>query len=199
MKFYISDWHYDHKNILAYDNRPFFTVKEMNRVLIENWNKTVGKDDTVYILGDMFWCPDKEAIPIIDQLNGTKILVKGNHDRVKNPEFAKRFAKIDEYMEIEDDGRNLVLCHYPIPCFKKHFYGWIHLYGHVHNSFESKMMEHDRFLMENLYGQMCRMYNVGAMMPYMNYTPRTLDEILAANAPTVEEGVEDGEDPESEM
>lgn len=199
MKFYISDWHYNHKNILAYDHRPFFTVEEMNRVLIENWNKTVGKGDTVYILGDMFWCPDKEAIPIIDQLNGTKILVKGNHDRVKNPEFAKRFAKIDEYMEVEDEGRNLVLCHYPIPCFKKHFYGWIHLYGHVHNSFEYHMMEHDRFLMENLYGQMCRMYNVGAMMPYMNYTPRTLDEILAANAPVTEEGAEDGEDPESEV
>jgi len=32
--------------------------------------------------------------------------------------------------------------------------------------------------MENLYDRQCEMYNVGAMMPYMDYTPRTLDEII---------------------
>ena len=40
------------------------------------------------------------------------------------------------------------------------------------------MMERDKYLMEELYGKQCRMYNVGAMMPYMDYTPRTLDEII---------------------
>lgn len=187
-KFYIADWHYDHKNVLAYDNRPFFTVDEMNREQIERWNGAVEKDDLVYSLGDMFWCPSKQAIQILDQLNGTKILVKGNHDRVKDPEFAQRFAKIDEYMEIEDEGRKLVLCHYPIPCFRNHFYGAIHLYGHVHTSFEANMMEYDRKLMTDLYGKQCRMYNVGAMMPYMDYTPRTLDEILAACEGADEDG-----------
>ena len=81
-------------------------------------------------------------------------------------------------MEVEDDGRKVVLCHYPIPCYKNHFYGWYHLYGHVHNSFEHNMMEHNRYLMEELYRKPCEMYNVGAMMPWMNYTPRTLDQIL---------------------
>ena len=27
----------------------------------------------------------------------------------------------------------------------------------------------------------CRMYNVGCMMSYMNYTPKTLSQILDAN------------------
>ena len=81
-------------------------------------------------------------------------------------------------MEVEDEGRKVVLCHYPIPCFKNHFYGWYHLYGHVHTSFEHNMMLHDRYLMEQLYGKQCLMYNVGAMLPYMDYTPRTLSEIL---------------------
>jgi hypothetical protein len=28
----------------------------------------------------------------------------------------------------------------------------------------------------------CQMFNVGAMMPWMDYTPRMLDEIIAANS-----------------
>ena len=74
-----------------------------------------------------------------------------------------------------------MLCHYPIPCFKNHYYGWYHLYGHVHSSFEWNMMEHNRYLMQELYGIPCHMYNVGAMMPWMDYTPRTLDEIRGYN------------------
>lgn len=44
--------------------------------------------------------------------------------------------------------------------------------------FEHEMMEHDKYLMQELYGKQCQMFNVGAMMPYMDYTPRTIDEIL---------------------
>ena len=107
-----------------------------------------------------------------------KFLIKGNHDRSNDGKFVKEFAKITEYLEVNDNFRNIVLCHYPIPCFKNHYYGWYHLYGHVHNSFEYQMMEHDKYLMQELYGKQCQMFNVGAMMPYMDYTPRTLDEIL---------------------
>ena len=28
---------------------------------------------------------------------------------------------------------------------------------------------------------LCQFYNVGCMLPYMGYTPRTLDDILACN------------------
>lgn len=33
--------------------------------------------------------------------------------------------------------------------------------------------------MTELYGKPCRMFNAGAMMLWMDYTPRTLDEILS--------------------
>ena len=176
-KFYIADWHYDHANVIAYDNRPFKTVEEMNKVLVENWNNAVSKDDTVYILGDMFWCKDDQAIEILDQLNGHKILVCGNHDS-DSSKFLKKFDKVADYLEIKDEGKHVVLCHYPIPCFKNHFKGWYYLYGHVHNSFEANMMEHQKYLMEELYLKPCEMFNVGAMIPYMNYMPRTLDDII---------------------
>lgn len=179
-KFYISDLHFCHNNVIAFDNRPFKTINEMNEELINRWNSVVSNGDLVYILGDMFWCSPKEATPIIDRLNGQKILVKGNHDRWHDSKFDKKFVKIDEYIEVDDEGRKVVLCHYPIPCFKNHFYGSIHLYGHVHNSFEWNMMEHQRFLMEELYTRQCNMINVGCMMPYMGYTPKTLDQIIEA-------------------
>lgn len=39
------------------------------------------------------------------------------------------------------------------------------------------MMEHDKFLMQELYSRPCNMFNVGAMMPWMDYTPRTLEQV----------------------
>ena len=55
MVFVTSDLHFGHKNIIKYENRPFKDVEEMDQKLIENWNNKVGKDDTVYILGDFSW------------------------------------------------------------------------------------------------------------------------------------------------
>lgn len=177
-KFYISDWHYGHANVVAFDDRPFKDVDEMNAELIRRWNSVVSSGDIVYVLGDMFWCKASEAIPVLDTLNGQKFLVKGNHDRSNSSDFIRRFVKVTEYAEVQDGSEKLILCHYPMPCFKNHQRGTIHLYGHVHNSFEWHMMEHDKYLMEELYQVPCRMFNVGAMMPWIDYTPRTLEEIL---------------------
>lgn len=162
---------------MAYDNRPFKTIEEMNEALVNRWNKVVAPGDTVFVLGDMFWCNEECAVPILRTTNGTKLLICGNHDTYKKAAFRSGFSLIKDYMEIEDSGKNVVLCHYPIPCFKNHFHGWYHLYGHVHNSFEWNMMERDKMLMQELYGHKCNMFNVGAMMPWMDYTPRTLSQI----------------------
>lgn len=184
-KFYIADWHYGHANIIPFDNRPFKSLLEMDEMLVERWNSAVTPGDIVYVLGDMFWCGMQDAIRVLKTLNGQKFLIRGNHDRCNDGRFLREFVKVTEYLEVTDQNRRIVLCHYPIPCFKNHFYGTYHLYGHVHNSFEYHMMAHDKYLMEELYGFPCKMYNVGAMMPWMDYTPRTLDEILAADT-TVE-------------
>lgn len=176
--FYIADWHYSHRNIIAYDNRPFFDVAEMNQKLIENWNSAVKDTDTVYVLGDMFWCRTDTAIGVLNQLKGKIVLVKGNHDDVTSPDFRSRFAMIRDYMEIEDGADRVVLCHYPIPCFRSHHKNWIHLYGHVHSSFEYNIIQNTSRQIRDLYEKPHLMFNVGAMMPYMNYTPRTLETIL---------------------
>lgn len=40
------------------------------------------------------------------------------------------------------------------------------------------MMENCKRQMVELYDKSCLMWNVGVMISYMNYTPRTLDEII---------------------
>ena len=182
MDYFISDLHFGHKNCLAFDNRPFTTIEEHDEYLIKLWNETVGIEDDVYILGDISWHNSTKTIEILKQLNGYKHLIKGNHDDnlLKNTELRKQFVDIRNYQELAaGDGRAIVLCHYPMPCFRNHYYGWYHLYGHVHTSFEWNMMENTKRLMRELYDKPCEMYNVGAMVSYMNYRPRTLKEIIA--------------------
>ena len=177
MNFYIADTHFSHKNCLAFDNRPFKTIQEMDAEMIRRWNAAVSNDDHVYILGDFHWGKEPDWIKILEQLNGQKTLIRGNHD-IDPQKSRKYFADIEEKMIVDDNGRKIVLNNEPIVCYRNHFYGWYHLYGHVHTSFEFNIMEHDRYLMEQLYTKPCEMYNVGCMLPYMDYTPRTLDQII---------------------
>lgn len=80
MNFYTADLHFGHKNSLTYCNRPFANIGEMNECLIKNWNEFVTNHDTVYVLGDMFFYDLDQQKKIMRRLNGTKILIMGNHD-----------------------------------------------------------------------------------------------------------------------
>lgn len=176
--FYIADTHFGHENIIKFDGRPFENTEKMNQKMLENWNKVVGKYDLVYILGDFMWKFKDEDIGFVRQLNGRKRLIKGNHDKCHSKNFKNLFENIVEYEKIEDNGRTIILCHYPILAYDGSFAGRnIHLHGHVHVTQEWDML--DVFIQNNRSKDFpMRVYNVGAMMPWMNYTPRTLNEIL---------------------
>lgn len=179
---FVSDLHFGHKNILSYDKRPFFNIEEHDKEIIRLWNEVVKDDDEVWILGDVIWRNPYDTFLILGHLNGTKRLCVGNHDKeiLKNKHIRDLFAEICDYKEISVRKDKVVLSHYPIPCFKNHFYGWYHLYGHVHNSFEWDMMEKIRNDMIEKHNVPCGMYNVGCMMPYMKYTPKTLEEVVTS-------------------
>lgn len=180
--FYISDLHFGHVNCLAFDNRPFKNIEEHDNELIRNWNEAVGIDDEVWILGDISWYNATKTIEIFNQLNGIKHLCIGNHDKklLKNKGVRDLFIEIVDYKEIQlNDKVGVVLSHYPIPCYNHHYYGWYHLYGHVHVSFEWNMMKRVQYEMKALYEKDSHMYNVGCMVDYMGYTPRTLEDILS--------------------
>ena len=179
MIYYIADNHFGHKNVIRFDNRPFADTVLMDEVLVHNWNERVTEDDTVYILGDCFWKNEENSVKLIQRLKGHKHLIRGNHDRVHG-RLRFYYESIEHYAEINDNDRLVILCHYPIPFYKNQHYGAVMLYGHVHNTREQDFIEKwKRELWESEIP--CNMINVGCMMEYMKYTPRTLDEILAAN------------------
>lgn len=179
MDYFISDLHLGHKNVLKFDNRPFQTIQEHDSTIARNWCDKVSNEDTVYLLGDISWITPNKTKEILQNIPGKKVWILGNHDHKlkNNQELRKEFEEITDYKEIKlPDGKYLILCHYPILCFKNHMRGSYHFYGHVHNSWEWEMMEEMKKEMEDK-NILCNMYNVGCMMEYMNYTPRTFEEI----------------------
>ena len=194
--FYISDTHFFHKNVTAeagerqFDGRPFQTLDEMHTVMKERWNNVVTNADHVWICGDLTWKENEEAIAFISTLKGNKHLILGNHCKAKDQRFRQLFVEITDYKEIQDtvNGKQqwVVMSHYPIMFWnhnRKYRDGKlaknyaIHLYGHVHNSEEEKWYRTFIDIL-NANGIACEAYNVGCMIPYMDYTPRTLKEIL---------------------
>lgn len=181
MNYYLADTHFGDTNCLHFDNRPFLTIEEMDNTIIQRWNEVVSNADTVYILGDFSWYKEQKTIEILKSLSGNKILIRDNHDKFESTAFKSQFIKIVDYLEVEDNGKHIVLCHYPLPYYKNHFYGRYLFYGHVHTSFEYNMVKHDIMLMNDLYNRPCQMFNVGVMIPYMNYAPKTANEIIENN------------------
>ena len=186
--YYISDLHFGHYNIMRFDNRPFYSVEEMDKALIDNWNGVVDKGDTVYILGDFCWLKEDRWIEILSQLNGNKVLIRGNHDlKYMSQQLRNMFQDIKDYKEVKDGGKRVLLSHYPMPFYRGAYNeDIVHLYGHIHTTIENDFMEHLRDhidICDNRGNSKHKgqFYNVGCMMPYMNYTPRTLDEILESH------------------
>ena len=178
---YIADLHFDYDSIIAYDNRPFDDLEEMHESMIGNWNRAVtSSEDLTWILGDFCSGGAERWEMLLSRLNGRKALILGNHDDPDTVQAVRPlFEEVTEYREFVDAGRHVVLCHYPILGFRDHYFGWYHLYGHVHSSYEWNVTENAKRLLKKLYvrDDVCRMFNTGAMLPYMDYTPRTLDEI----------------------
>lgn len=133
--FFTADTHFGHEAILRYCNRPFEDVNAMNDAMIRNWNRVVGKDDIVFHLGDFCHGGAGAWNSILDRLNGSIMLVLGNHD-LKNmrPSVEARFGQVAHGMCVEIAGKTLYLCHYPFLCFPGGMESdaW-QLFGHVHS------------------------------------------------------------------
>lgn len=143
--FFASDHHFSHRNIIDFCNRPFTDIDEMNNALIQNHNLKVSRNDTVYFLGDFAFTKDVEyIISIIQQLNGQKHFICGNHDRIMlNDSIKQEFVSFTEapVKEIKIGKTNLTLSHYAMLVWNKSHYGALNLFGYSHGTktcFENK-------------------------------------------------------------
>ena len=151
-----SDTHYHHKNICrgvtnwrtqdgkipVNSTRDFRDLDEMDATIINNINSKVGQDDTLIHLGDVAFGGFDKLEQFLDRLICKNIyLVLGTHDHhIKNDRaFIKsRFISVKNYMELNVDGEDFVLCHYPLQSWHGLNKGVIHLHGHVHLSAQNK-------------------------------------------------------------
>jgi len=176
MTYFISDLHFGHTNIINLCGRPFSSVTEMDSVLIENWNKRVKKNDTVYILGDLIW--NKKEVPrYIEMLSGKKILIGGNHDApwIKNEEIRGAFELVLPFLEVNLNSHPITMCHYPMLEWKssreeaERKLGY-HIHGHIHN----------RISMEYL--SLYTKHNaLNAGVDINGFRPVTFDELIENN------------------
>jgi len=131
--FFIADLHLGHKNIIDYEKRPFSSTDNMNKSIIKNWNSVVTNKDKVLVAGDVSFLDKDETKKVIDQMNGYKILIMGNHDRGRSIQwwYDVGFNEVSKHPILFQDF--ILVSHEPptyIPPLTPYFY----IYGHVHSS-----------------------------------------------------------------
>lgn len=113
--FFTSDPHYGHKNVISLCQRPFTSLDEMHEELIRRYNSVVGPADTCIWVGDCFFMTVNKARSIMDRLNGTKILVRGNHDQSPRRMLNMGFSQVSDelWLQLAEDVQVQVK-HYPM-------------------------------------------------------------------------------------
>lgn len=189
--YYIGDCHFGHENGIKYDymnyGKYFASIEEHDQLIIDNINKVVTPQDNLYFVGDVSWYPPVKTSELLEQINcKNRFLIKGNHDHwAKDGRCKKMFQAIYDMKTIDDNGRRVFLCHFPVMMWPGQHSGTINLYAHLHNTREE--YDYQEFVHE-MNKRICardgrkykpvRAFNVGCMLDYMDYTPRTLDEIM---------------------
>lgn len=133
--FIIADTHFGHPNIIKFLRkdgsllRDFPSITDHDEYLIQQWNRTVSPNDKVYHLGDVGFTNFTKLSYILSRLNGTKVLIKGNHDNFKMSQYAQHFKDVRAYHILD----KFILSH--IPIHPESISRWqANIHGHVHNN-----------------------------------------------------------------
>ena len=130
-QFFTADLHFGHNNVVNFKNtdgtkaRDFDTVQDMEDAMVQMHNEIVKPTDKVYMLGDIAF--NARGLDKVKQMNGIKILVKGNHDQLK----------LNKYVDVFKDVRGchvmngLVFTHIPIHVDQLGRFG-CNVHGHLH-------------------------------------------------------------------
>lgn len=137
MKYFTSDLHAFHKNIIQFDNLPFNTLIEYRDFIKKVWNSTITEKDEIYLLGDSaVGGRNSDVNNFLHSLNGKKYLVKGNHEKeiMKTSYLREHFEWIKDYYVFDYNKQRFVLMHFPIEEWLNKRNNSIHLHGHCHGN-----------------------------------------------------------------
>ena len=119
-------------------------IAKHDQWLINKWNETVRKQDTVYFLGD-FCLKNKEYTEnILRQLKGKKFLIRGNHDKSLNG-LENYFEWVGDIKEAKFTNNQfkfidpnetfcVEMCHYPMLTWNRRPHGTCMVHGHSHGN-----------------------------------------------------------------
>lgn len=129
-----ADLHLGHKYIISKaikqsHGRDYETLEEHDAMIEDNWNSVVKPHHTVAVLGDVVFQPDR--FEILKRLNGTKILVMGNHDDYyPTSMYLESFAQIYGALKYK---REFMLTHVPIHPEQFETRYKYNIHGHLHS------------------------------------------------------------------
>lgn len=130
-----GDDHFSHMNkvggIIKFCNRPYPNIREHDEGLMDNWNERVKVRDTVIIDGDISYASVSKTKHILRRLNGNKIMVTGDHDKVVW-QCRECFKEITQYKTITVDKKFIVIFHWCIRAWQRSHYNSYHAYAHSH-------------------------------------------------------------------
>ncbi|MDR3538219.1 MAG: metallophosphoesterase [Acetobacteraceae bacterium] len=130
--FFTADTHFGHAGARTLYRRPFASTAEMDAAMEARWNEAVGPDDEVWHLGDFALRMVPEAMgALLGRLNGHKHLITGNNDLPATLALAG-WDSVQPYVELEQEGMRLVLCHYAFRTWNGMAKGALNLHGHSH-------------------------------------------------------------------
>lgn len=175
MIFYTADLHLGDRRVFELCSRPFVDLREYHAEIVRRWNAKIRACDEVFVLGDIAEENDISAIELLRDLAGQKHLIVGNHDQIFLPVIIRSgvFLTVSDLKVIEDDGRSVCLCHYPLMEWPGMNCGSYHIFGHIHNKTEANGREYAQ--MKTYYFDK-RAYNAG--VDVTDYSPVTLDEMI---------------------
>lgn len=130
-----SDLHLGHSNILKYSNRPFKDCDEMNAKLIQYHNERVKPEDTYIHVGDFCFKSGIGCVKYthwLDQMNGHKIMIKGNHD---DSGGVKTYI---DSLQMTFAQRRINVVHKPEHANPRYD---INIVGHVHDKWKIRMFK----------------------------------------------------------
>ena len=143
--------------------RPWASAAEGDAVMAAKWNNTVSKGDKVYVMGDVAFTP--KDLKILGYLNGTKILIKGNHDTLQLSQYAKYFKDVRAYHKLDNEILSHIPIH-PVSLWRaKRNASWLNIHAHLHA--EEVMLAEG--VVDLRYFSCC--------VERIDYTPISIDEI----------------------